>query len=140
MKKIIVFSILVFLTTPLPVFSHETKDINSEDFSGQYAECAAYYNLFSHASDSSYAKAPADVYRQLEKKALFYSLLLSIEGRTKDRAFEVTNSRFARYIQKMKHEADKNDEKLSLYHFGCQDALENPPYQQLEILMSMMSK
>jgi hypothetical protein len=140
MKKIILISLAIFFCYPLISFSQEVINPASGDASGIYAECAAYYNLFSNASDSPYAKASTDTYHQLENTAKLYSLLLSEADGNKKRTVEDTNSRFAKYIEEMKLEADKSDEKLSSYHFGCQEALDNPPDQLVQILVSMLSK
>lgn len=71
---------------------------------------------------------------------MFYSLLLANEGRSKDVAVEVTNSRIEMYIKKMKQEANNSNENISIlinkYHFGCQETIENPPSQVVELLQT----
>ena len=69
---------------------------------------------------------------------MFYSLLLANEGRSKDVAIEVTNSRIEMYMKKMKQEINNRNENISIlinkYHFGCQSLIETPPSQVLKIL------
>ncbi len=140
MKRIVCISVLVFLANPLLSFGQETKgiEIKLENISGQYAECAAYYRLVFHAMNSSNEKETANAYRQLEDTAMFYSLLLANEGRSKDVAVDVTNSRIEMYMKKMKQEANNRNENIAIlinkYHFGCQEAMENPLSQVVEIL------
>jgi len=73
----------------------------------------------------------ANSYRELANTAMFYSLLLAKQGRNKDKAIEVTNSRIEMYMKKMKQEANNRNENISIlinkYHFGCLDAMKNPP-------------
>lgn len=140
MKKIAYISFLMFLVYPLLSLAQEREGIdkNLENISGQYAECAAYYELVYHAMNSSNEKETANTYRKLEESAMFYSLLLANEGRSKDVAVEVTNSRIEMYMKKMKQEANNRNENISIlinkYNFGCQDLMENPPSQVSQIL------
>ncbi|PIS37311.1 MAG: hypothetical protein COT35_06675 [Nitrospirae bacterium CG08_land_8_20_14_0_20_52_24] len=140
MNRAVCISVFVFMVYPLISFGQEAKEINKpmENISGQYAECAAYYELVYHAMNSSNEKETADAYRQLQEKAMFYSLLLANEGRSKDLAIDVTNSRIEMYMKKMKQEANNRNENISIlinkYHFGCQEAMKNPPVQVVEAL------
>ena len=140
MKKIAYISFLMFLVYPLLSLAQEREGIdkNLENISGQYAECAAYYELVYHAMNSSNEKKTATAYRKLEESAMFYSLLLANEGRSKDVAIEVTNSRIEMYMKKMKQEANNRNENISIlinkYNLGCQDLMENPPSQVSQIL------
>ena len=140
MKKIILMLGAVFLLFPLKSFCQDIINPASEDVSSIYAACAAYYNLYSNAEDSSYARASADSYRQLENTAKLYSLLLSAAGASKGQGVDATNAKFARYVEDMKSETGKNEEKLSNYHFGCQEALDNPPDRLVQILGAMLNK
>lgn len=130
----------MFLVYPLLSLGQEREGIDKtlENISGQYAECAAYYELVYHAMNSSNEKETANAYRKLEESAMFYSLLLANEGRSKDVAVEVTNSRIEMYMKKMKQEASNRNENISIlinkYHLGCQALMENPPSQVLKIL------
>lgn len=140
MKRIVYISLLLILGNPLLSFGQEAKGIdgNLENISGQYAECVAYYRLVYRAMNSSNEKEKANAYRQLEDTAMFYSLLLANEGRTKDVAVEVTNARIEMYLKKMKQEANNRNENISIlinkYHFGCQEAMENPSSNIVDIL------
>lgn len=140
MKRIAYISFLMFLVYPLLSLGQEREGIDKtlENISGQYAECAAYYELVYHAMNSSNEKKTATAYRKSEESAMFYSLLLANEGRSKDVAVEVTNSRIEMYMKKMKQEANNRNENISIlinkYHFGCQNLMENPPSQVLKIL------
>ena len=140
MNKILYISIIFLLVNPLLSNGQESKGIdkNLENISGQYAECAAYYRLVYHAMNSSNEPETAKAYRELEDTAMFYSLLLANEGRNKDLAVEVTNSRIEMYIKKMKEETNNRNENISIlinkYHFGCQVAMENPSNDLTAIL------
>jgi hypothetical protein len=146
MKRIMCISVLIFLANPVLSFGQEGKgiDTNLENMSGQYAECAAYYRLVYHAMNSSNEKETAKGYRQLEDEAMFYSLLLANKGRSKDVAIEVTNSRIEMYIKKMKQEANSRNENISIlinkYHFSCQQVMENPSIQLLELLRTKVNE
>ena len=132
MKRIICISIFILFLNPMFSFGQETKGIdkNLENISGQYAECAAYYTIVYHAMNSSDEKSAANAYSKLQKKAMFYSLLLAAQGRSKELAAQVTNSRIEMYMKKMKQEANNRNENISIlinkYHFGCQETLANP--------------
>jgi hypothetical protein len=131
MEKVILILAMIFVFCG-NVSSKETKKIDPtlENISGQYAECAAYYRFAYHAMNSSNEKEKANVFSQLEDTAIFYSLLLANEGRSKDIAFEVTNSRIEMYMKKMKQEANNRNENISIlinkYHFQCNEALKDP--------------
>ena len=146
MKKIACISIIILFVTPLFSYGQETKGIDKklENISGKYAECAAYYRLVYHAMNSSNEKETANTYRQLEDTAMFYSLLLANEGRSKDVAVEVTNSRIEMYMKKMKQESNNRNENISIlvnkYHFGCQEALEKPSNYVTEIIQTKVKE
>jgi hypothetical protein len=114
-------------------FAQEIKnfDMNSENLSNDYAECAAYYRLVYFAMNASNKKETANAYRQLENTAMFYSLLLAKKGKRRDRdmAVEVTNSRIEMNLKKMKQEVDNRNENISIlinkYHFPCQERMES---------------
>ena len=138
-----VFTLMVY---PFVSFAQENQGINKhfENISGQYAECAAYYELVYHAMNASNEKETADVYKQLENNAMFYSLLLANEGRTQDVAINVTNSRIEMYMKKMKQEANNRNENISIlinkYHFVCEEAMKNPPREMLEVLKTKINE
>lgn len=139
----ILFALIIY---PLVSFAQTEKggDKNLESISGQYAECAAYYELVYHAMNASNEKETAGAYKQLEDNAMFYSLLLANEGRSKDSAVKVTNSRIDMYIKKMKQEADNRNENISIlinkYHFGCEEAMKNPPKEVLDVLKTKVNE
>lgn len=122
--------ILIVLSTTVVADDNLIINQQYENVSSEYAECAAYYRLVYSATQSSGEAETAQAYRQLEDSAMFYSLLLAGEGRTKDTAVEVTNSRIEMYLKKMKQEADNRNENISVlinkYHFTCQEAMETP--------------
>jgi len=139
MKKTLFITSIIVLSSFLLAFSQETKnDKNLENISWQYAECAAYYGLVFNAMKASNENETANAYNQLENDAMFYSLLLANEGRSKDLAIEVTNARIDIYIQKMKQETDNRNENISIlinkYHFECQELMKNPPTELIEVL------
>lgn len=140
MRNALYIAILALIASPLVAYAQEQKGIDKhlENISGQYAECTAYYELVYHAMNSSNEKETANAYRKLEENAMFYSLLLADEGRSKDLAVEVTNSRIEMYMKKMKQETNNRNENISIlidkYHFRCQDLMENPPNQVLKNL------
>jgi len=123
MKRITYILFSMFLLFPSLTLAQEKKVIDKtlENISGQYAECAAYYELVYHAMNSSNDKETANAYRKLEDSAMLYSLLLANEGRSKDVAVSVTNSRIEMYMKKMKEEIGNRNENISLlinkYHF-----------------------
>ncbi|WP_417508554.1 hypothetical protein [Methylophaga sp.] len=138
--------LFALITYPLVSFAQTEKEIdkNLENISGQYAECAAYYELVYHAMNASNEKETAGAYKQLEDNAMFYSLLLANEGRSKDLAVKVTNSRIDMYMKKMKLEADNRNENISIlinkYHFGCEEAMKNPPKEVLNVLKTKVNE
>ena len=140
MKKIIFILLLILILSPLSSFGQENRQIdkNLENIAVQYAECAAYYGLVFNVMKASNENQTANVYSQLENDAMFYSLLLANEGRSKDLAIEVTNARIDIYIQKMKQETDNRNENISIlinkYHFECQKLMKNPPTELIEVL------
>jgi len=140
MKKIIFILLLILILSPLSSFGQENRQIdkNLENIAVQYAECAAYYGLVFNAMKASNENETANAYSQLENDAMFYSLLLANEGRSKDLAMEVTNARIDIYIQKMKQETDNRNENISIlinkYHFECQELMKNPPTELIEVL------
>lgn len=140
MKKTIFILLLILILSPLSSFGQENRQIdkNLDNIAIQYAECAAYYELIFNAMNASNEKKTANAYNQLENDAMFYSLLLANEGRSKDLAIEVTNARIDIYIQKMKQETDNRNENISIlinkYHFECQELMKNPPTELIEVL------
>jgi len=140
MKKTIFILLLILILSPLSSFGQENRQIdkNLENSAVQYAECAAYYGLVFNAMKASNENQTANAYSQLENDAMFYSLLLANEGRSKDLAIEVTNARIDIYIQKMKQETDNRNENISIlinkYHFECQELMKNPPTELIEVL------
>jgi hypothetical protein len=86
MQKTIFILLLILILSPLSSFGQEKRQIdkNLENISWQYAECAAYYGLVYYAMKASNENETANAYRQLESDAMFYSLLLGNEGRSKD--------------------------------------------------------
>jgi len=146
MKRIICISIFILFLNPMFSFGQETRGIdkNLENISGQYAECAAYYTIVYHAMNSSDEKSAANAYSKLQKKAMFYSLLLAAQGRSKELAAQVTNSRIEMYMKKMKQEANNDYANISIlinkYHFGCQELMENPSKYVVDILAAEAEK
>ncbi len=143
MKRYVLL-ILVLSTTIVGAKEPKGIDIDFENISGQYAECAAYFRLVYHAMQSSNEEETANAYRQQEDAAMFYSLLLANEGRSKDVAIEVTNSRIEMYMKKMKQEVNNRNENISIlinkYHFGCEEAMENPSSQVAELLQTKINE
>ncbi len=121
-------------------FSQNSGEVDSrfEDISGQYAECAAYYRLAYYALKNSNDEESAKVYSELDDRSMFYSLLLANEGRDQDMAVEVTHSRIEVNLKKMKKEIGNRNENFSIlinnYHFKCENLLENPPDEVMEVL------
>lgn len=138
--------LFALITCPLVSFAQEEKGIdkNLENISGQYAECAAYYELVYHAMNASKGKETADAYKQLEDNAMFYSLLLANERRSKDLAVKVTYSRIDMHMKIMKQEIDNRNENISIlinkHHFGCEEAIKNPPNEVLDILKTKLNE
>ena len=75
---------------------------------------------------------------------MFYSLLLAAQGRSKELAAQVTNSRIEMYMKKMKQEANNDYANISIlinkYHFGCQELMENPSKYVVDILAAEAEK
>lgn len=140
MKRIMCATIFALITYSLVSFAQEGKRIDKdlENISGQYAECTAYYEIVYHALNTSDEKEAAGAYKQLGNDAMFYSLLLANEGRSKDMAVKVTNSRIEMYKKIMKREADYRNENISIliekYHLGCEEAMKQPPIEVVEVL------
>lgn len=140
MRNALCIAILAMIASPLLPYAQEQKrsDKHLENISGQYAECTAYYELVYHATNSSNEKETADAYKELSNNAMFYSLLLANEGREKDMAVNVTNSRIEMYKKKMKQETNNRNENISIlinkYHFDCEKLMKNPPNEVKEIL------
>lgn len=146
MNRSVCAILFALITCPVVSFAQVEKGIDKklENISGQYAECAAYYELIYHAMNGSNEKEAAGAYKQLENNAMFYSLLLANEGRSKDMAVKVTNSRIDMYMKKMKQEADNRNENISIlinkYHFGCEEAMKNPPNEVLDVLKTKINE
>ena len=140
MKKTIFIVLLILILSPLSSFGQESRQIdkNLDNIAIQYAECAAYYELIFDAMKVSNENKTANAYRQLENDAMFYSMLLANEGRSKDLAIEVTNARIDIYKKTMKQEADNRNENISIlinkYHYDCQELMQNPPTELIEVL------
>ena len=134
------------MVNPIFSFSQETKKVNLvlDSISGQYAECAAYYTIVYHAMVSSNKPETATNYGLLQEAAIKYSLLLASEGRSTEMAAKVTKSRMEMYMKKMKQEANNDNANISIlidkYHFGCQEALENPSKYVVEILQTKVEE
>ena len=145
MSRILFISVFA-LMLPLISFAQNENGINKnlENISGRYAECAADYELVYHAMNASNEKETAAAYKQLEDKAMFYSLLLANEGRDKELAVKVTNSRIDMYMKKMKQEAHNRNENISIlidkYHFGCEEAMKNPPSEVHQVLKARVNE
>jgi hypothetical protein len=139
MKKTIFIVLLILTLSPLSSFGQENRQINKnlDNIAIQYAECAAYYELVFNAMKTSNESKIANAYHQLKNDAMFYSLLLANEGRSKDLAIEVTGSRIDIYIKKMKRETDNRNENISMlinkYHFECQELMPNPPPELIQV-------
>ncbi len=142
----IIFILLIYFLNPLLASGQEVKRFDKalENISVQYAKCAAYYRLVSHAMASSNDRETANKYGQVEETAMFYSLLLASEARSKDLAVKVTNSRIEMYIKKMKQEINNRNENISIlinnYSDICQAAITNPPDSLLSVLKTKIEK
>ena len=139
MKNFLLVCLIPLFLYPVLSFAQSKGiDTNLENVSGQYAECAAYYELAYYALKSSNDPETANAYLQLRDTAMFYSLVLANEGRSKELALEVTNSRIEMYMKKMKQECNNRNENISIlinkYHFGCQEIMENPANEVITIL------
>jgi hypothetical protein len=127
-------------------FSQENNKISQdlENFSGQYAECAAYYRLVSYAMESSNELKTSETYQKLEGLAGLYSHILASEGRSDEMAFEITKSRIEMYIKNMKKEANNRNENISVlinkYNFECNNLIENPPNDIKQIFKKYKNK
>lgn len=140
MKKII--SVLVFIYSISPLISHAQQpaeiDKNLENISGQYAECAAYYEFAYYAMKSSGEAVGAEAYRNREEQAMFYAWLLASEGRNNDMALNVTNSRIDLYKKKMRQEASNTNANISIlinkYHYACEEIIKAPNKKVMQIL------
>jgi hypothetical protein len=139
-NKIFIVVLFMLCVTSLSSFGQQATGINKgmEDISGQCAECAAYFKLVYHAMVSSNETDTAKSYSELEDMVMFYSLLLANQGRDKDTAIEVTNSRIEMNMKMMKQETNNRNENISIlinkYHFGCLEIIKNPP----EILLKLI--
>jgi hypothetical protein len=145
MNKILPISIVLMVVNPLLSFSQSKGiDKNLENISGRYAECAAYYRLAYYALMSSNQPETAKAYRESEDMAMLYALMLAREGRGKDLAVEVTNSRIEMYMKKMKQDINNRNENISIlinkYHFGCQEAMQNPSDEIVPIMEKYLKK
>ena len=76
MKRTLFILALVLAFFPLPSFGQEINQ-SLEDISGQYAECAVYYDLVYHAMKSSNKKEGAEAYLKLYYDAYLYSVILA---------------------------------------------------------------
>lgn len=77
MKSIILFiSISFFLSITFLSYAEESRKINKdlENLSGQYAECTAYYELVSHALNSSNDSETAGAYSELGNTYALFSI------------------------------------------------------------------
>jgi len=125
---------------PVVSVAEEETQINAhlEGIAGEYAECAAYYELMYYAMKSSKEDKIADKYKKQEDSAMLISQLLAGEGRSKDMALNVTNSRIDMYMKKMKQETDNRNGNKSIlikkYHFHCNEIMVNPPIEVSAIL------
>ena len=132
--------LVILITSTLIAHAQEQKGIDEhlENLSGQYAECTAYYELVYYAMDSANEMQTANAYKGLANNAMFYSLLLANEGREKDMAVNVTNSRIDMYKKKMKQEINNRNENISLlinnYHYSCEKLMKDPPSEVNKLL------
>ena len=144
MNRALLFFLLVFLLNPLVSVGQELTETNNEieNISDQYAECAAYFRLQNQALILSNEPETAKSYRGLEGTAMFYHLLLAYQGRSRNKAIEVTNSRVDMFTKKLQQEAANREEITSeltrKYDSGCQEEMENPSNHLLAILETKM--
>ena len=130
-RKAIYLIIILSLFNPISSFCQEPQEINqaNENFAGDCAECAAYYNMVYYAIKD---KAPegAASYEELMDSALKLSALASTKGRTPEMAVDVAFARFGMYKKQMRKEADNDNANISIlinkYHFRCSEIMENP--------------
>lgn len=138
MKAIIVSLTLVLIT---PLFfnaqDHEEIDEHLDSISGEFAQCAAYYELVYQALISSNENETANVFKERSDDAIFYSLLLANLGRSKYIAINVTNSRIKMSLEIMKQEINNRNENISIlitkYHFNCEELIKHPPEELTEV-------
>ena len=138
----IIITILFFTLSAIPMVSFAQPateiDKNLENISGQYAECAAYYEFTYYALKSSGEVAGAQAYMNLEEQAMFYSWILASEGRDKDMALNVTNSRINMYKKQMRKETNNAAANISIlinkYHFSCDEIIKTPNKKVMDIL------
>jgi len=140
MKHTLFFVLLALIACSSFSYAQEQKKIdkNLENIAGRYAECTAYYEIVSHAMNLSNDEKTANIYKELANTAMFYSLLIANEGRTKEMAVNVTNSRIEMYKKKMKQETNNRNENISIlinnYHFDCEKLIKNQPDEVFHIL------
>lgn len=131
MHPIVLLLIATLLATPTHAQQNSGIDKNLENFSGQYAECTAYFRLVYHALIASNDPATASKYRQTEDTSMRYSLLAASPGRGKDMAVQVTNSRIEMYLRAMKAEVNNRNENISIlinkYGGKCIELVGSPP-------------
>ena len=74
----------------------------------------------------------------LEEQAMFYSWLLASEGRDKDMALNVTNSRINMYKKQMRKETNNSFANISIlinnYHYNCEEIIKTPHKKVVDIL------
>ena len=139
MKKII--CILIFTSFVVPLVSHAQQsaeiDKDLENISGQYAECAAYYEFAYYALKSSGDAVSAEAYYNLEGQAMYSAYILASEGRDDDMALNVTNSRIDMYKKKMRREANNTNANISIlinkYHYDCEKIMQILPAREEEV-------
>ena len=129
--------LLIAAILAMPAHAQQAKaiDRNLDNISGQYAECAAYFRLVYHALVASNDAATASKYRKAEDDSMLYSLLAASEGRDKDLAVRVTNSRIEMYLKSMKNEVNNRNENISILinkHGTECIALVNTPPAEIE--------
>lgn len=107
-----------------------------DDLAVRYAEATAYFEIVAEAleksgKENSKAKATRD-------DAMFYSLLLAIEGRTQEFAVKVTHARIEVSKKEMLKEMDYRNENIAIimnkYGDSSLDLMKNPPKEVLELL------
>lgn len=109
------------------------KDENGEidNLAGEYAECAAYFQLVYAAVKKSGEKDLAKVYDDAASRAALVSWFLASELRSFPAAMEVTQARIKMYTEQMRIEAHNNNANLSIliakYQTKCLDLLNDPP-------------
>jgi len=142
--SVIVLSFCLLFVSPILSFGQENQKIdkNLEGIVNQYAECTAYFEWVFQGLEVSDKAETAEGYKKLRDNAMFYSLLLANQGRKKDMAIKVTNSRIEMYKKAMKEEIDNRYENLSIltdkYLPGCLKMLESPPAELTTVLVEKM--